>query len=63
MADLIKYRIIELIQNATVPEWLALMQKILRHTEPIRPNRKNPRSKVKRMRGKFKTYTNYRRAV
>ncbi len=63
MAGLIKYRIIELIQNATVAEWLALMQKILRHTEPIRPNRKNPRPKAKRMRGKFKTYTNYRRAV
>jgi len=63
MTGLVKYCIIDLIRNATVSQWLTLMQKILRHTEPVRPNRKNPRPKAKRMRGKYKTYTNYRRAV
>jgi len=39
-----------------------LTKLFLRATEPIRPDRKYKRTKPKRCRGKYRTYTNYRRA-
>lgn len=44
--------------------WDGLVAKFLKHTVPIIKGRSNPRKKEpKRIRGKYKTLTNYRRAV
>lgn len=60
---LMKYTLIELLKNQQPGTWMLLKQKALKHTEPIRLGRKNPRKKDKKKRGKFKTLTNYRRAA
>lgn len=60
---LMKYTIIELLRDQGISAWIELTQKILKHTEAVRPNRKSPRKKGRGHRGKFKTLTNYRRVV
>lgn len=60
---LIKYRLIELLIDCSRQRWESLQNKLLKHTEPVRPNRKNNRVKKRAKRGKYHTLTNYRRAI
>ena len=42
----------------------SLVEKFLKHTIPVKPGRSNPRNKEpRRIRGKYRTLTNYRRAA
>jgi hypothetical protein len=61
----LKHNIVKLfLQNNPKDILLFLKNEFERNVEPIRPGRQNPRStKIKRMRGKYQTFTNYRRAI
>lgn len=62
---LMKNKIIELlIKDEPKLIWILLKEKFLKHTIPIVPNRTTPRkTHPRRIRGKYKTFTNYRRAA
>ena len=52
------------LQNQPEPILLFLQKKFERNTEPIRPGRHYQRTiKVRRTRGKYQTFTNYKRAI
>ena len=60
-----KHRIVKLFFELTPRSMLEELEKIfLKHLEPIRPNRKyNRTNKCRRLRGKYQTLTNYKRAI
>ena len=60
-----KHRIVKLFLNRSPREVLKELEIIfLRHIEPIRPDRKYLRSnKTRRLKGKYQTFTNYKRAI
>lgn len=60
-----KHRVVALFLSPYPEMVLAELEAIFcRHLEPIRPNRKLPRNKkIKHLKGKYKTLTNYRRAI
>lgn len=61
----LKYNIVKLfLQNNTQEILLKLQTAFERNIEPVRPERHNPRiKKVNRLYGKYKTFTNYKRAI
>jgi hypothetical protein len=61
----LKNNIVELFLKNDVENILMKLQKAFeRHTIPIIPNRQNERSKKnKRLKGKYQTFTNYKRAI
>lgn len=61
----IKKRILNLfIQSNNSLEILTELQNLfIKNLEPVRPKRQAPRSPPKRKRGKYQTFTNYRRAI
>ncbi len=60
-----KHRIVKLFLNRKPRDILEELEKIfLRHIEPIRPDRKCKRyCKTRRLKGKYQTFTNYKRAI
>lgn len=62
---LMKNRVVKLFIIKEIKELLLELEKLfLRHLEPIRPNRKYQRvTKHKRSKGKYQTWTNYKRAI
>jgi hypothetical protein len=60
-----KHTIVRLFLNDNPEEVLLRLQTLFeRNIEPIRPGRHNPRiKKVKRLNGKYQTFTNYKRAI
>jgi hypothetical protein len=62
---LLKNRIVQLFIKST--DSLAILMELQhlfsRYIEPVRPGRQLPRGKTKRKRGKYQTFTNYRRAI
>ena len=61
----LKHNIVKLfLENGPLNILLSLQKSFERHVEPIRPNRKFERiKKTKHLKGKYRTFTNYKRAV
>ena len=61
----LKHNIVKLfLQNEPEEILLQLQKAFERNIEPVRPGRHNPRvRKAKRLKGKYQTHTNYRRAI
>lgn len=61
----LKHHIVKLFLQENAEEILWKLQSaFVRNKEPVRPGRQYPRkSKVKRLNGKYQTFTNYKRAV
>jgi hypothetical protein len=62
---LLKNRIVRLFIRSTDSRaiLLELQHLFCQYIEPVRPSRQLPRGKPKRKRGKYQTFTNYRRAI
>ena len=61
----LKNRILKLFiqANDTFTTLMELQFLFVKNIEPVRPNRQIPRPLPKRKRGKYQTFTNYRRAI
>ena len=61
----LKNRILKLFiqSNNSLTILIELQNLFIRNIEPVRPLRHSPRSLPKRKRGKYQTFTNYRRAI
>ena len=61
----LKHKIVKLfLQQTSITILLQLQKAFERNVEPVRPNRQYKRTtKAKRVRGKYQTFTNYKRAI
>ena len=62
---LLKNRILKLFlqRNKSFETLMELQDLFIKNIEPVRPGRHSPRPSSKRKRGKYQTFTNYRRAI